>query len=323
MQKMNTSDQSPLNVGIDVSKSTLDIALRPAPGKPRSYENNPRGIQALLEFLLSLNIVRIVFEATGGHEMALFRALAGAELPISRVNPQKARNFARSTGKLAKTDKLDAAALAHFAEALKPDITPFPTDEELLLDALSGRRTQLTEMIVMEKNHKSSAAPALLKEINRTIVHLEKQCAKVEADMERLIRNSSKWKQQDKLLRSVPGVGAVLSRTMLAELPELGTYPAKKIGALAGIVPFNCDSGKMKGRRCIRGGRAPVREKLYMGALTASRCNPVIKTFYKRLVEAGKPKKLALAACMHKLLTILNAMLRDKKPWLNAAVLPA
>lgn len=317
---MKTSEQPPLSVGIDVSKKNLDIGLRPAPaGKPRSYQNNPKGIQALLEFLLSLNIVRIVFEATGGHEMALFRALAAAELPISRVNPKKARDFARSTGKLAKTDKLDAAALAHFAEALKPDITPFPSDQEILLDALSRRRTQLTEIIVMEKNHKSSADPALQKEINRTILHLEKQCAKIEAEMERLIRNSSQWKKKDELLRTVPGVGHVLSRTMLAELPELGTYPAKKIGALAGVVPFNHDSGKMKGRRCILGGRAPVREKLYMGALTASRCNPVIKAFYNRFVDRGRPKKVALVACMHKLLTIINAMLRDEKPWLNAA----
>lgn len=301
-------------IGIDVSKKLLDVSIRPTKGF-FSEENNESGISALLNRLKPLKPERIVLEATGGLEIPVVAALASAGLAVVVVNPRQVRDFARATGKLAKTDRIDASVLAHFAEAVRPEVRPFPNKETVLLSDLVARRRQIIEMTVAEKNRLGSATRPIGKGIETHIRWLEKQLKKIDTDLEAMIRNSPLWREQEDLLRSAPGVGPVLSRTLLAELPELGKLTHKELSALVGVAPFNRDSGAMRGKRTIFGGRASVRTALYMGALVGMRYNPKLKCFYERLRKAGKPAKVAITACMHKLLILLNAIIKTKMPW--------
>lgn len=305
---------TPLFVGIDVSKERLDTALRPS-GERWATPNEARGISTLCRRLQPLAPTLIVLEATGGLELPVVGALAAAGLPVVVVNPRQVRDFAKATGQLAKTDTLDAAVLAHFAEAVRPPVRPLPDAATQALDALLTRRRQLLTMRTAEQNRLGSATPPVRKEIQAHLTWLDRRLASLDDDLGRTIRESPVWRAQEQLLQSAPGVGPVLARTLLASVPELGTLNRKQIAALIGVAPLNRDSGTKRGRRSVWGGRASVRAVLYMGALTASRCNPVIQAFYARLRAAGKATKVALTACMHKLLIILNAMVKHQSPW--------
>lgn len=301
-------------VGIDVSKTQLDIALRPS-GAPRSFPNDDTGIKALVEQLCVVKPGLIVLEATGGIERAVVRALVAAELPVTVANPRQVRDFAKATGQLAKTDVLDAQILARFAEAVRPVVRPLPDEMTLELRALITRRRQITEMLTAEKNRLSRAPRRVQKRIAAHIRWLQAELERANEHLDQTIRQSPIWRKQEDLLTSVPGIGPVVSRTLLAGLPELGSLNRKQIAALVGVAPLNWDSGTLRGRRAIWGGRAHVRTALYMAALTASRRNPVIRQFYRRLRAAGKAPNVALVACMRKLLVILNAILRHRVPW--------
>jgi transposase len=301
-------------VGIDVSKARLDVASHPA-GATQSVANDETGIKTLVDRLRAVKPVLIVLEATGGIERSVVRALVAAELPVTVANPRQVRDFAKATGQLAKTDVLDAQILARFAEAVRPVLRPLPDEMTLELRALIARRRQISEMLTAEKNRLSRAPRRVQKRIEAHIRWLEGELERYEEDLDQTIRQSPIWREQEDLLKSVPGIGSVISRTMLAELPELGNLNRKQIAALVGVAPLNWDSGLMRGRRVIWGGRAHVRTALYMGALTASRRNPVIRDFYKRLRAAGKKPNVALVACMRKLLVILNAILKHRVPW--------
>lgn len=300
--------------GIDVSKDRLDVSLLPG-GECWSVANDPSGTKQLADRLRELGPTLTVLEATGGYEMGAAAALAHASVPLVIINPRQVRDFARSTGQLAKTDRIDAQMLALFGERMRPEPQTLPDADAQLLDALLTRRRQLIEMITAEKNRRGFAPAALKKSITKHITWLERQLSGVDGDIERMIQESALWRAKENLLRSVPGVGPVLSRTLVAELPELGTLGRKQIAALVGVAPLARDSGKLRGRRSVWGGRAGVRATLYMGAMVAARHNPVIREFYQRLIAAGKPKKVALTACMRKLITILNAMVRTQTPW--------
>lgn len=302
-------------VGIDVSKDQLDIAIRP--GEVRFREsNNDSGIQALIARLLSLKPQLILLEATGGYEILAAASLRQAGLPAHIINPRQVRDFARSSGRLAKTDKIDAAVLAHFAEALKPDLRPWPDEQQQELAALMSRRRQLVEMLVMEKNRLAMTfSPRVRRSLQTNLQSLKEQLQELEQDLDNFIRQSPLWLEKDQLLQSVPGVGPLTSQSLLAWVPELGTLNRKKIAALVGLAPFNRDSGQMRGKRTVWGGRARVRPPLYMATLAACRVNPAIRAFYLRLLAVGKSKKLALTACMRKLLTILNAIIKQQQPW--------
>lgn len=301
-------------VGIDVSKRELEIALRPG-GEGWTVHNDAEGIQQLLERLLNLRPTLIVLEATGGLQMPVVAALAAAELPVAVINPRQARDFAKATGRLAKTDALDAHVLAHFAEAVRPEPRPLPEEQTQHLSALLARRHQIIEMLTAEKNRLASTAKPLWPRVRAHIEWLKQELGEIDAELSKTLSNSPIWKEKEKLLRSVKGVGPVLSLTMLADVPELGKLNRKKIAALVGVAPLNNDSGKHKGKRTIWGGRAKVRAVLYMGALAATRSNSVIKPFYERLLASGKLAKVALTACMRKLLTILNAMVKTNTKW--------
>jgi transposase len=301
-------------VGIDVAKATLDIAVRPG-GERWSAPNDEAGISALVARLQPLAPALIVLEATGGFETATVAAVAAAGLAVVVTNPRQVRDFARATGQLAKTDVLDAQVLALFAERVRPEPRPLPDAAVHALDALLTRRRQLLEMLTAEKNRLGVAAAPVRRGITQHIRWLQRQLADVDGDLEQAIHASPVWRAKEDLLHSVPGVGPVVSRTLLGELPELGTLTHKQIAALVGVAPRACDSGTLRGKRMVWGGRAPVRAALYMAALVASRRNPVIRAFYARLRAAGKPAKVALVACMRKLLTILNAILRSGTPW--------
>jgi transposase len=303
-------------VGIDVSKAVLDVAVAPT-GDAWSVPNSTEGMQQLVGKLREFSPRLIVLEATGGLERRAVAALAGAALPVVAVNPRQVRDFAKATGQLAKTDAIDAAVLALFADRIRPEVRPLRDEEAQELEALIVRRRQVVDMITAEKNRLSAAPPSKLVRtaIGRTIKWLQKQLEDIDSDIDDAVTKSSAWKQKDDLLRSVPGVGKVLSRTLLSLVPELGTLGKKQLAALVGIAPLNRDSGKQRGRRCIWGGRAAVRNVLYMGALVAARFNPVIRAFHARLIASGKLPKVALVACMRKLLTILNAIVRDQTPW--------
>jgi transposase len=305
---------APIFIGIDVSKARLDVAMRPSAEK-LSVSNDEAGIQALVKRLSELKPVLIVLEATGGLERSVSGTLGSAQLPVVVVNPRQVRDFAKALGQLAKTDRIDAEVLAHFAEVIRPPLRPLPDKVSLELRALIARRRQLIEMIVAEKNRLSAASKAVRKRIEAHIRWLETELDRADKDLDQSIRQSPIWQEHQDLLRSVPGIGPVVSRTLLAELPELGRLNRKQIAALVGIAPLNCDSGTFRGRRGIWGGRATVRAVLYMAALVASRRNSVIRDFYKRLREKGKAPKVALVACMRKLLTILNAMIKHKTRW--------
>jgi len=264
-----------------------------------------------------------VLEATGGFETAVAAAVASSGLPLAVVNPRQIRDFARATGRLAKTDALDAAAIAHFAEAVHPQPRPLPDAQAQELGELVSRRRQVIEMMVAERNRARLLQSARLrKRLERHIAALQKELTEIERDLDESIRGTPVWRENEDLLKSVPGIGDATARTLLADLPELGTLGRKQIAALVGVAPFNRDSGAWRGRRTIWGGRAAVRSALYMAALVASRWNPVIAAFYRHLRDLGKPAKVALAACMRKLLVMLNAILRDRKPWQAASGVP-
>lgn len=305
-------------VGIDVAKATLDVHVRPTDAQ-WSVANDEAGIRTLVAQVAAVAPALIVLEATGGYELGVVGALAAAALPVVVVNPRQVRDFAKATGQLAKSDQLDAAMLARFAEQVRPPARPLATEAQQELDALLTRRRQLIEMLTAEKNRRGQVfvkgEKRVKKSLTAHIAYLERELRVVDSDLGELVRRSPLWRERDDLLQSAPGVGPVLSRTMLAALPELGTLDRKAIAALVGVAPMNRDSGTMRGKRMISGGRASVRTALYMGTLVATRHNPVIRTFYQRLVAAGKPKKVALTACMRKLLIILNAMVRQQTPW--------
>ena len=304
----------PVFVGIDVSKDRLDIALRPT-GEREAVANAEPDIAALVARLQACHPTLIVLEATGGFELAVTAALAAARQPVVVVNPRQVRDFAKATGKLAKTDALDAALLAQFAEAVRPALRPVPEATTQALGALLTRRRQLVAMRTAESNRLGTALLPVRKGIRAHLAWLDRQLAQLDEDLTRAIRESPVWREKDDLLQSTPGVGPVLARTLLASLPELGTLTRQQIAALVGVAPLNRDSGTFRGKRRVWGGRAHVRAALYMSALVATRFNPVIRVFYQRLCAAGKAKKVALTACMRKLLTILNAMLQHQTPW--------
>jgi transposase len=301
-------------VGIDVAKAQLDIALRPT-GERWAVPNDDPSITALVARLHAVHPTLIVLEATGGYHRAAVAALAAAGLPVVVVNPRQTRDFAKATGQLAKTDALDARALAHFAEAVRPTPRALPTAQEEELRALLARRRQLVAMRTAEGNRLGSALPSLHADLQAHIAWLDERLAALDDTLDTTLRASPIWRERETLYRSVPGIGPVSARTLLLDLPELGTLSRQRIAALAGVAPFNCDSGTMRGRRAIWGGRAPLRATLYMATLVAVRHNPVLKACYERLLAAGKAKKVALVACMRKLLTILNAMVKHQTPW--------
>jgi len=302
-------------VGIDVAKASMDVAVHQSQQR-WSFSNDDEGIGKAVCCLREVAPALIVMEATGGIELPIAAALAAAGLPVAVVNPRQVRDFARATGKLAKTDAIDAQVIAHFAAALKPTPHPLPGAQAQEFDALLTRRRQVVEMLTAEKNRLSSAPSKAVREhIKAHIGWLERELANINSDLGRRVRQSPIWREKDALLRSVPGVGPVLSFTFLADLPELGALDRKQIAALVGVAPLNHDSGALRGKRAIWGGRATVRAVLYMSTLAATRYNPVIRAFYRRLCAAGKAKKVALTACMRKLLTILNAMVKHHTPW--------
>lgn len=303
-----------LFVGIDVAKAQLDIALRPT-GERWAVPNEDASITALVTQLEAIHPTLIVLEATGGFQRAVVAALAAAGLPVVVANPRQTRDFAKATGQLAKTDALDARALAHFAEAVRPTPRPLPTAQEVDLRALLARRRQLVAMRTAELNRVGSAPPSVQADLQAHITWLEQRLAALDDTLDTTLRASPLWRERETLYRSVPGIGPVSARTLLLDLPELGTLSRQRIAALAGVAPFNCDSGTLRGHRAIWGGRAPLRATLYMATLVAVRHNPVLQACYERLLTAGKAKKVALVACMRKLLTILNAMAKHQTPW--------
>ena len=305
-----------LFVGIDVSKAVLDIAIAPT-GEAWSVANSPEGMQQLVRKLGEISPRLVVLEATGGLERRAVAALAGAALPVVAVNPRQVRDFAKATGQLAKTDAIDAAVLALFADRIRPQVRPLRDEETQELEALVVRRRQVVDMLTAEKNRLIATPPSkrVRTAIGKTIKWFQKQLEEIDSDLDDAVKDSPIWREKDDLLQSVPGVGKVLSRTLLSLVPELGTLGKKQLAALVGVAPLNWDSGKQRGRRCVWGGRAHVRAVLYMGALVAARFNPVIRAFHARLIASGKLPKVALVACMRKLLTILNAIVRDRTPW--------
>lgn len=308
-------------IGIDVAKARLDLAVWGRAGISQ-YGNHEKGIKALVAVVQALEPTLVVLEASGGWEMMVVAELAFAELPVVVVNPTRVRDFARATGQWAKTDKLDALMLARFAQAVRPEVRPLRSEQQAHLTALITRRRQVVAILTAEKNRRSSTHGLLSQRLEAHISWMETERENLEKEIRGLVRKSPVWQAKERLLLTVPGVGPVTAFTLLAELPELGTLNRQKIAALVGVAPFNKDSGPRRGRRRIFGGRAGVRGALYMAALVASRSNPVIRTFYERLLARGKEKKVALAACMRKLLVILNAMIRDRRPW-NPPVLSA
>lgn len=280
-----------------------------------TFSTDEDGLTAMSEFIKSNAPELIVLEATGGFEMGALRSLASVRLPVVAVNPRQVRDFARAMGILAKTDKIDAHIIARFADSVRPEIRSLKTPDEQMLDALNARRFQLIGMLTQEKNRLANAPKWTKKDIQGNIKGLEKRLAKIDSDLDDLIKNSPIWRQKDKILQSIPGVGAVMARTIISDLPEAGTLNRREIAALSGVAPLNRDSGKHKGKRAIWGGRAKVRCVLYMCALAAVRCNPKIKAFYNRLITAGKKPKVALTACMRKLLVIINTMLKNGTCW--------
>ena len=302
-------------IGIDVAKRQLDVAERPS-GARWLGSNDLAGIGGLVERLRGAEpVTLIVVEATGGYEIALVAALTAAQLPVVVVNPRQVRDFARAVGRLAKTDAIDAGVLAHFGEAVRPEPRAVPDDLTQALQGWLARRRQLLEMLLAEEQRLARAPGAIRTQIQQHVEWLRRQLRDVDRELHGLIRESPVWRESENLLRTAPGVGPVLATTLLADLPELGQLDRREIAALVGVAPLNWDSGQQRGTRHIWGGRAPVRTALYMATLAAVRCNPVIRAFFERLSAAGKPRKVALTACMRKLLTILNAMMRRRVGW--------
>lgn len=304
-----------ITIGIDVSKDRLDVAVRPS-GEAFVVERNAAGLELLATRLKTMSPHVVALEATGGFETIAAAALSAAGLPVVVVNPAQIRDFAKAIGRRAKTDPIDAAVIAHFAEATKPEPRPLPDEATRLLADLVARRRQIIEMIVAERQRESRVAiPHLKKSIARLLRALEKELTSLDDDIDDAVRSSPAWREKEDLLASVPGVGPTIARTLIAELPELGTLGRKQIAALAGLAPFTRQSGRWRGKSFIAGGRASVRAALFMGALVAKKHNPRLKAFFDRLIAAGKPKMVALIAVARKLLTILNAIIRDNRSW--------
>ena len=301
-------------MGIDISKDHLDVHIRPD-GRQQQFTYDSDGLAQLLEVIADIRPELIVMEATGGYEQRLVALLASERLPVAVVNAKRVRDFAKATGQLAKTDRLDAAVLSDFAEKLRPPAGALPDESREELKALLARRRQLVDMITAENNRQLLAPKAIQREIRAHIDWLKKRLKKVDDDLSRSIKSSPIWKAKDDILQSMPGVGPTTSSTMLAALPELGTLNRRSIAALVGVAPMNRDSGKWRGRRAVTGGRTPVRTTLFMCTLVAVKHNPVIHALYQRLLASGKPKMVAITACMRKILTILNAMLKTNTPW--------
>jgi transposase len=301
-------------IGIDVAKATLDIASLPD-GESWTVTNDEQGVGELTPRLLALAPALVVLEATGGFEFLTAITLANAGLPVAVVNPRQVRAFAKAMGRLAKTDALDATLLADFAQRVRPEPRPLPDEAAQLLDSLLTRRRQIVEMLTAEKNRLGFARGPVKRDISQHIRWLTKRLADVDGDLQDAVAASPLYQAKADLLRSVPGVGQVTTLTLLASLPELGQLSRHEIAALVGVAPLNRDSGTMRGKRMVWGGRAPVRAVLYMAALVGLRHNPVLRVFYERLRAAGKPFKVAATACMRKLLTILNAMLKHNRRW--------
>ena len=306
--------QAAVYVGIDVAQQRLDVSVG-AEGEVWQVGNDAVGIAVLRERLETLAPARVVLEATGGLERGLVAALDAAELPVAVVNPRQVRHFARATGRLAKTDTIDAQLLARFGAVMQPPVRALPDAQTQALREVVTRRRRVVTMLTAERNYLAHATRWVRRQVKRSIAGLQRQLEAVDRELKRLVQASLVWRAQARLLSSVPGVGAVTATCLLAELPELGTLNRKQIAALVGVAPHNRDSGSYRGKRSVWGGRAPVRASLYMATLVATRFNAVIKDFYVRLCAAGKPKKVALTACMRKLLTILNSMLRTQSPW--------
>lgn len=303
-------------VGMDVSKKSIDILVRPS-GEFLSLPNTKDGIAEICQRMQVIGPALIVMEATGGYERPLAAALHDAGLPVRVVNPRQVRDFARATGKLAKTDRIDAAVIALFAETLQPEVREIPGEEERDLDALVTRRSQLKDMLTAEQNRLRTAAAKLRPSIHAHILWLQQQIEEVEAETDRMISEDEAWRAKQELLTSTPSVGPTTANTLIAKLPELGTVSAREIAALVGVAPFAWDSGQFKGQRRISGGRADVRSALYMAAFSGIRFNPVLRAHYEQLRARGKPYKVAIVACMRKLITILNSMMKAKLHWMQ------
>ena len=302
-------------VGIDVSKDRLDVAVRPI-GEVFALARDAEGLDSLIARLKPLAPAAIAVEATGGYETVVAASLGAAGLPVVVVNPAQVRAFAQALGKRAKTDPIDAAVLAHFVAATQPQIRPLPDEATRLLSDLVARRRQIIAMIVAERQRqKRFANQRLQKSIARLLAALQKELSALETEIDQAVRGSPAWREKEDLLASVPGIGPIIARTLIAELPELGTLDRRQIAALAGLAPWTRQSGKHKAKSLIGGGRASVRSALFMGALTAARWNPALKAFHQRLLAQGKRKVVATVAVARKLLTILNAILRDRRPW--------
>jgi transposase len=305
-------------VGIDVSKDRLDVHVRPS-GDTFAVSRDGKGLEALVERLEELKPTLVALEATGGFEIIVAAAVAGAAVPLAVVNPAQIRSFAQAAGKRAKTDPIDAAVIAHFADALRPEPRMLPNEDARLLGELVSRRRQIIEMKTAESQREKRASNARIRKgLVRHIVMLQKELDAIDQDIDTMVRGSPVWRAKEDLLASMPGIGSTLARTLLAEIPELGRLNRREIASLAGLAPYTRQSGRWRGKSMIGGGRAPVRAAMYMAALVASRYNPVLKVFYQRLLAAGKPKMVALIAVARKLLTTLNAMIRDNRPWQSA-----
>lgn len=305
---------SEIFIGIDVSQSNLDVNVLPDQ-QSNQFANNEAGVGDLVKFVKTLDPALIVFESTGGLETLAVSILSAKQYPVVVVNARQVRDFAKATGKLAKTDKIDAAVIAEFARALRPQVRPLKDEQTQLLSALNSRRKQIVDMLVAEKNRLHRAPLPNRKNIAAHIRWLEKNLTDINKDIRRTIRKTPVWREKDDILQSFKGIGPATSACLLSDLPELGGLENKKIAALVGVAPFNCDSGRYRGRRRVWGGRSQVRRNLYMATLSAVRSNPVISSFYYRLRQSGKPHKVALTACMRKTLMILNAMMKNQTYW--------
>lgn len=305
-------------IGIDVSKDRLDVHVRPS-GEMFAVPRDGKGLESLVERLLELKPTLVAVEATGGFETIVAAAVAGASIPLAVVNPAQIRNFAQAAGKRAKTDPIDAAVIAHFADALRPEPRELPDEQARLLAEMVSRRRQIVEMKTAEgQREKRASNVRIRKGLQRHIAMLQKELDAIDRDIETMVRGSPVWRAKEDLLASVPGVGNIVARTLLAELPEIGRLSRREIASLAGLAPYTRQSGRWRGKSMISGGRASVRSVLHMAALVASRRNPALKSFYQRLLSAGKPKMVAMVAVARKLLTTLNAIIRDNRPWQNA-----
>jgi transposase len=312
---MEKANPPPVFVGIDVAKDRLDVHVLPS-GEALAFLNDDAGVSQITTLLAGLPAALVVLEATGGYEAGLAADLAAADLPVAIVNPRQVRDFARATGRLAKTDRIDAALLALFAERIRPEPRPMPDAQAQALAELVARRRQVVEMIVMEGNRRRCARnPKVRAAIDATLAVLRAQLAGLDGDIESAVRTSPLWRATEDLLRSVPGIGGVTARTLIADLPELGHLDRRRLAALVGVAPVNRDSGQQRGYRAIAGGRASLRNALFMATLVAVRRNAVLKAHYEALVARGRPKKVALIACIRRLLGILNAIVRTKTPW--------